>query len=43
MKKNFQDIFSKEKFQQEVAAEITKDFRKNLTNSPAKNDKNRHS
>lgn len=43
MKRNFQDIFTKERFQQEVAEEITKDFRKKLTNSLAQNDKNRHS
>lgn len=26
---NFQDIFNKERFQQELAEEISKDFRKN--------------
>jgi hypothetical protein len=43
VKRKFKDIFSKERFQQEVAEEIAKDFRKNLTNSLAQNDKNRHS
>lgn len=32
--KNFQDLFSKEKFQQELAEEISKDLRKNKANSP---------
>lgn len=45
MKNNFRDIFTKEKFQQEVAEEITKDLGKNSTNSASsnQNSKNRHS
>jgi len=35
--KRIEDIFSKEKFQQELAEEISKDFKKSLTNSPANN------
>lgn len=37
MKNNFKDLFNKERFQQELAEEISKDFKRNLANSPANN------
>jgi hypothetical protein len=33
LSKNFRDLFTKERFQQELAEEITKDFKKNRPNS----------
>lgn len=44
MEKNFLDLFSKAKFEEELAAEISKDFKRNLTNSPPNNapNNNRH-
>jgi hypothetical protein len=40
--KSVKDLFSKEKFQQELAEEISKDLKRNLTNSPTKPSNNRH-
>lgn len=37
MSKNFRDLFTKERFQQELAEEITRDFKKNQPNSDTSN------